>query len=78
MIVKIGGVYVKDQLAVEKDILFQSTVEYDPVLFHLLKHLRISSGRFLEMNIEPRSFRDNILINVIKLSLRKGQNSYRK
>ena len=43
MIVKIGGVYVKDQLAVEKDILFQSTVEYDPVLFHLLKHLRISA-----------------------------------
>ena len=30
----------------------------------MLKHLRISSGRFLEMNIEPRSFRDNILIDI--------------
>ena len=64
VIMKIGGVYVKDQLAVEKGILFQSAGGDDPILFHLLKHLRISSGRFLEMNIEPRSFRDNILIDI--------------
>ena len=64
VIMKIGGVYVKDQLAVEKGILFQSAGGDDPILFHLLKHLRISSGRFLEMNIEPRSFRDNILIGI--------------
>ena len=64
VIMKIGGVYVKDQLAVEKGVLFQSAGGDDPILFHLLKHLRISSGRFLEMNIEPRSFRDNILIDI--------------
>ena len=55
VIMKIGGVYVKDQLAVEKGILFQSTGGDDPVLFQLLKHLRISGGRFLEMDIEVRS-----------------------
>ena len=64
VVVKVGGVYVKDQLAVEKGVLFQSAGGDDPILFHLLKHLRISSGRFLEMNIEPRSFRDNILIDI--------------
>ena len=61
---KIGGVYVKDQLAVENGILFQSTGGDDPVLFQLLKHLRISGGRFLEMDIEVRSLRDNILIDI--------------
>ena len=61
---KIGGVYVKDQLAVEKGILFQSTGGDDPVLFRLLKHLRISGGWFLEMDIEVRSLRDNILIDI--------------
>ena len=58
---KIGGVYVKDQLAVEKGILFQPTGGDDPVLFQLLKQLRISDGRFLEMDIDVRSLRDNIL-----------------
>ena len=64
VIMKIGGVYVKDQLAVENGILFQSTGGDDPVLFQLLKHLRISGGRFLEMDIEVRSLRDNILIDI--------------
>ena len=64
VVVKVGGVYVKNQFAVEKGVLFQSTGGDDPVLFHLLKHLRISSGRFLEMNIEPCSLRDNILIDI--------------
>mgnify|MGYP003213211519 CR=1 FL=1 len=53
VIMKIGGVYVKDQLAVEKGILFQ-----------LLKHLRISSCRFLEMDVKLRSLRYNILIDI--------------
>ena len=61
---KIGGVYVKDQLAVEKGILFQPTGGDDPVLFHLLKHLRISSCRFLEMDVELCPLRYNILIDI--------------
>ena len=61
---KKGGVYVKDQFAVEKGVLFQSAGGDDPILFHLLKHLRISGGRFLEMDIEVRSLRDNILIDI--------------
>ena len=64
VVVKVGGIYVKNQFAVEKSVLLQSAGGDDPILFHLLKHLRISSGRFLEMNIEARSFRDNILIDI--------------
>ena len=45
-------------------VLFQSTGGDDPVLFQLLRHLRISGGRFLEMDIEVRSLRDNILIDI--------------
>ena len=64
VIMRIGGVYVKDQLAVEKGVLFQSTGGDHAVLFQLLKHLGIASSRFLEMDVELCPLRYNILIGI--------------
>lgn len=64
MIVKVGGVYVKNQFAVEKSVLLQSAGGDHAVLFQLLKHLGITSRRFLEMDVELCPLRYNILIDI--------------
>ena len=64
MIVEVSGVYIKDQLAVSKGILFDATGGDHAVGLHLCEHLLIPSGWSFEMDIERRPLQYNVLINI--------------
>ena len=51
VIVEVGGVHIEDQLTVKVGIFFQTTGGDHAIGSHLLKHLCITAGWCLEMDI---------------------------
>ena len=64
MVMEIGRVDVKDQLAVVDGILFEASGGSGAVLLHLPEHVLIAAGRLLEVDVQMAAFGDNILVPV--------------
>ena len=64
MVIEVGGVYIKNQFPVKVGIRFQATSGDYTILFHLCKHLCISGGGLLKMNVLRCTFRYNIWVGI--------------
>ena len=64
VIMEIGRVDVKDQLAVVDGVLLETSGGNDTVLLHLPEHLLIAAGWCLEVDVQMAALGDNILVSV--------------
>ena len=64
VIVEVSGVYIKDQLAVELGIVFQTTGGDHALSLHLLKHFRVAARWGFEMEIVGEALRYNIRVGI--------------
>ena len=64
VVVEVGGVHIKNQLAKVDGVWFQTAGGDDFVLFHLPEHLRVAGGGGFEVDIERGAFRENIGVAV--------------
>ena len=64
VVVEVSGVHIKDQLAVELGIVFQTTDGDDAISLHLFKHFCVAAGGCFEMNIVGQALRYDIRVCV--------------
>ena len=64
VVVKVGGVHIEDQLTEFRGVRLLAPGGDDLLLLQFFEHVFVGAGRFLEMNIERGTLRDDIRVGV--------------
>ena len=64
VVVEVGGVHVEDQLAEFRGVRLLAPGGDDLLLFQFFEHVFVGAGRFLEMDIERGTLRNDIRVGV--------------